>query len=162
MRAEVESPFRTFRIGLLSFFLISASIATLVATSQLIGSIGNAPSAMPLADTIQTFGIDIGATPLPAAADVPPDATMLLNRSYSTEFKASRHGCAGDTCMPRGLQTPNHLHSAVAAAPPPFASFCPNLSHQRRSIWSARHRLMPFSHHSPLTMHRCHAPRMDA
>lgn len=72
MRAEVESPFRTFRIGLLTFFLISAGIASLVATSQLIGSLGNAPSAMPLANTTQTFGIDLGAivncTPAPRAA----------------------------------------------------------------------------------------------
>eukprot|EP00892_Ulva_mutabilis_P005086 jgi/Ulvmu1/294/UM001_0298.1 len=59
MRAEVESPFRTFRIALLTFFLLSASIASLVATSQLIGSLGNAPAAMPLANTSQTFGIDI-------------------------------------------------------------------------------------------------------
>lgn len=65
MRAEVESPFRTFRIALLTFFLVSASIASLVATSQLIGSLGNAPAAMPLSNTIQTFGIDIGAVSLP-------------------------------------------------------------------------------------------------
>lgn len=80
MRAEVESPFRTFRIGLLTFFLISAGIASLVATSQLIGSLGNAPAAMPLVNTSQTFAIDIGAISHPTWPQNP--AHIHLHRSH--------------------------------------------------------------------------------
>ena len=61
LRAEVENPFRTFRVVILGFFLVSAGVATLIATTQLIGSIGNAPAAMPLQDTVQTWLIDVGA-----------------------------------------------------------------------------------------------------
>lgn len=68
MRAEVEAPFRTFRLFILTFFAISAGLATLVATTQLIGAIGHAPAARPLDKTLQTFGIDVGAPLVGAAA----------------------------------------------------------------------------------------------
>lgn len=48
---------------LLGFFLVSACVATLIATTQLIGSVGNAPAAMPLEDTGQTWLIDVGMLP---------------------------------------------------------------------------------------------------
>jgi hypothetical protein len=60
LRAEVEAPFRTFRIFLLFCFAISAGLATLVGTSQLVGSVAHAPAARPLEETLQTLGIDIG------------------------------------------------------------------------------------------------------
>jgi len=61
MRAEVEAPFRTFRVFIVGFFVVSASVASLVATSQLIGALGHAPSAKPLDECLQTLAIDVGA-----------------------------------------------------------------------------------------------------
>lgn len=64
MRAEVEAPFRTARIFLLGFFAVSAGLATLFATSQLIGAAAHAPAARSLTEALQTFAIDVGSLAL--------------------------------------------------------------------------------------------------
>lgn len=46
------------------FFVISASIASLIATTQTIGALAGAPNAMPLQDTATSLAIDLGAAAL--------------------------------------------------------------------------------------------------
>lgn len=59
LRSEAEAPFRVVRIVLFGFFGVSASLATLFAIPQLIGSLAGAPSAMDLTEVLQGLGIDV-------------------------------------------------------------------------------------------------------
>lgn len=52
------------RLVLFGFFVISASIASLIATTQTIGALAGAPNAMPLQETASSLAIDLGAAAL--------------------------------------------------------------------------------------------------
>lgn len=78
---------------ILGFFLVSAGVATLIATTQLIGSVGNAPAAMPLQDTIQTWLIDVGVPDCPPQCDGSVRAHSLgvhLHDSFCTVYALLR------------------------------------------------------------------------
>lgn len=64
LRSEAEAPFRVLRLVFYGFFVISASIASLIATTQTIGALAGAPNAMPLQDTATSLAIDLGAAAL--------------------------------------------------------------------------------------------------
>ncbi len=52
---------RALRLVLFGFFGISASVGALIATTQVIASLGGAQRALPLADVAQSLGIDLAA-----------------------------------------------------------------------------------------------------
>lgn len=64
LRSEAEAPFRVIRLVFYGFFVISASIASLIATTQTIGALAGAPNAMPLQDTATSLAIDLAAAAL--------------------------------------------------------------------------------------------------
>lgn len=59
MRGEAEAPFRSIRLLLFGFGTASAGVASLIATSQLIGALGGAPNAFSPQDATQTLVIDL-------------------------------------------------------------------------------------------------------
>lgn len=61
LRAEAEAPFRSLRIVLFGFGLVSAALATLFSIPTLIGSVGGAINAKPLAEALQDIGINVSA-----------------------------------------------------------------------------------------------------
>lgn len=61
LRGEVEAPFRSFRLVIFGFFVVSAGIGTLLATTQLIGDVIKSKS---LTKDLQNVGIDVGAASL--------------------------------------------------------------------------------------------------
>lgn len=64
VRAEVEAPFRAFRLVIFGFLAASAGLATLFVVPQLIGALGGAPNAKPLEAVLTDLGIDLGALSL--------------------------------------------------------------------------------------------------
>lgn len=64
LRSEAEAPFRIVRLVFSGFFVVSASVAGLVGTTQLIGALGGARNALPLQDVVQGLAIDAGAIAL--------------------------------------------------------------------------------------------------
>ncbi|KXZ48166.1 hypothetical protein GPECTOR_30g262 [Gonium pectorale] len=64
MRAEAEAPFRSLRLVLSGFSVVSASLGFLISIPQLIGALGGARSALPLEQVYQNLAIDAGAAAL--------------------------------------------------------------------------------------------------
>ena len=77
MRAEVETPYRNFRLLLFGFLFVSAGIGFLFATPALIGAVAKAPNAQPLGDAAASFGIDLGVRPLWSQHAAEPCSTAL-------------------------------------------------------------------------------------
>ena len=66
------------------FFTLSASIGAAIAVTQVIGAIGNAPGALPLADVATSLAIDLGAVALFAFLlrnDVKVSVVCFVHRS---------------------------------------------------------------------------------
>ena len=61
LRAEAEAPFRSLRIVLFGFGLVSAALATLFSIPTLIGSLGGAINAKPITEALQDIGINVSA-----------------------------------------------------------------------------------------------------
>lgn len=61
MRAEAEAPFRSLRLVFSGVNVVSASIGFLVSIPQLIGSLGGAPSALPLEQVETNLAVNAGA-----------------------------------------------------------------------------------------------------
>eukprot|EP00884_Botryococcus_braunii_P018390 jgi/Botrbrau1/5234/Bobra.0172s0096.1 len=61
IRSEVEAPFRTVRFVLFGFFVVSASVGALIATTQLIAALRGAPNALAVNDVAQSLAIDLAA-----------------------------------------------------------------------------------------------------
>ena len=55
---------RALRLVFFGFFTLSASIGAAIATTQVIGALGNAPRALPLGDVASSLGIDLAAAAL--------------------------------------------------------------------------------------------------
>ncbi|CAJ2651859.1 hypothetical protein L195_g018393 [Trifolium pratense] len=64
IRSEVLSPFRSLRMFFYMAFIASASLGTLIATSQLIGALTNPSRASQVPEIVKGLGIDIGAVSL--------------------------------------------------------------------------------------------------
>ncbi|WJX18334.1 hypothetical protein P8452_08139 [Trifolium repens] len=64
IRSEVLSPFRSLRMFFYIAFIASASLGTLIATSQLIGALTNPSRASQVPEILKGLGIDIGAVSL--------------------------------------------------------------------------------------------------
>ena len=62
LRAEAEAPYRSLRLVLFGFGVISASLATLFSIPTLIGALAGAPNATKeVAEAVQDFAINVGA-----------------------------------------------------------------------------------------------------
>lgn len=53
MRAEAEAPFRSLRLVLFGFSVLSAGVATLISMPQLAGALGGARGAMQVEEVLQ-------------------------------------------------------------------------------------------------------------
>lgn len=61
LRAEAEAPFRSFRIVIFGFGVVSAGLATLFSVPTLIGSLAGAPNAKDLSEALQDILINVTA-----------------------------------------------------------------------------------------------------
>ena len=61
LRAEAEAPFRSFRIVLFGFGVVSAGLATLFSIPTLIGTLAGAPNAKDLSEALQDILINVTA-----------------------------------------------------------------------------------------------------
>jgi Low psii accumulation1 / Rep27 len=61
LRSEAEAPFRSLRLVLYGFSVVSASLATLISLPQLIGAVGGAPGALSIDTVLQNLAVNIGA-----------------------------------------------------------------------------------------------------
>ncbi len=61
LRAEAEAPFRSFRIVIFGFGVISAGLATLFSIPTLIGALAGAPNAKDLTEALQDILINVTA-----------------------------------------------------------------------------------------------------
>ncbi len=56
LRSEAEAPFRSLRLVLYGFSVVSASIGTLISIPQLIGALNGAPNALAVDNVLQNIG----------------------------------------------------------------------------------------------------------
>jgi hypothetical protein len=61
LRAEAEAPFRSFRIVIFGFGVVSAGLATLFSIPTLIGALAGAPNAKDLTEAFQDILINVTA-----------------------------------------------------------------------------------------------------
>ncbi len=61
LRAEAEAPFRSFRIVIFGFGVVSAGLATLFSIPTLIGALAGAPNAKDLTEALQDILINVTA-----------------------------------------------------------------------------------------------------
>jgi hypothetical protein len=61
MRAEAEAPFRTLRLVIYGFSVVSAGVGTLISLPQLAGALGGARGALEVSDVLTNIAVNVGA-----------------------------------------------------------------------------------------------------
>ena len=143
MRAEVEAPFRTFRIFLLGFFAISAALGTLFAAPALIGSVAHGPNAIPVEEALQTLGIDMGMSNSSCVCSIclhgRTNSPRLPRRGEATH----RSGCS-TAAPPSGMLTSNAAPGGGGGGGFEATRWC-NRRGTPRCMHGASHQLVPDS-----------------
>lgn len=106
LRSEAEAPFRSVRLLLFGFSVVSAGVGFVVSIPQLIGALGGAPNALPRDDVLTNIAVNLGAVGI---------FSFLFNNDWEARKKQISRLTREERLGALGLQLANGKKLSVGA-----------------------------------------------